>query len=402
MKLQIFDDSKRAAFFPLTHLRSVGDLRCGIMKLRQRLESVFREDAGYIIDPELVELYQFRHPDWVINQPVKTDCLYINSRIKLTAESYRQIKALDLETAIVNAGTVLAIRTATGISQPPDLDILTELKISILKTELEFYRHPADLIQDNFRLLKYDFEHYFQDKDNFFETEPGVTVLDPYSIWIGDKVKLKPGVVLDASGGPIVIDDEATIMANAVIIGPCYIGKNSIVKIGAKIYEGCSIGPVCKIGGELEGTIIQAYTNKQHDGFLGHAFLGEWVNLGADTNNSDLKNTYKNVGYYSYLDQDFIDSGSMFLGCIIGDHVKLGINSTINTGTVIGTGSNLWGKDLISGFIPDLSWGEASKLSEYRFDAFLQTASIVKARRKLELCPPEIACLRKISETRTR
>lgn len=401
MKLQIFDDPNRVDFYPLTHLRSVGDLRCGILKLRQRLESVFGEEAGSIIAPELVELYTERHPDWMINQAVRADCLYINSRIKLSSDVYQQVKNLETETALVNGEIVLAIRSSGGISICPDPGILSSLKINTIQTELAYYRHPADLIHDNSNLIGYDFEHHFQDKDNFFETEPGVTVLDPYNIWIGDQVKLKPGVVLDASGGPIVIDDGATIMANAVIIGPCYIGKNSIIKISAKIYEGCSIGPVCKIGGEVEDTIIQAYTNKQHDGFLGHAFLGEWVNLGADTNNSDLKNTYKSISYYSYQHKQKIDSGSMFLGCIIGDHVKLGINSTINTGAVIGTGSNLWGRDLISDFIPEFSWGEASSLSEYRFDAFLQTALVVKSRRDLKLSEPEIRLLRKLSEHRT-
>lgn len=397
MKLRIFDDPGRAAFFPLTHLRGIGDLRCGVLKLRQRLESLFGEDAGYITDPVLEPLYTLRHPDWEINRAERADCLYINSRIKVVSEAYTRIKALVPETALVNGDIVLAVRTASGIERCPDLGLLTSIGIDGIPCDLDFYRHPADLIRDNSNMIVYDFEHYFQDKDNFFETEPGVTVLDPYNIWIGNEVKLKPGVVLDASAGPIIIDDEAQVMANAVILGPCYIGKRSVIKIGAKIYGGCSIGPVCKIGGEVEGSIIQAYTNKQHDGFLGHAYLGEWINLGADTNNSDLKNTYKNVNYYSYQTNGKIDSGTLFLGCIIGDHVKLGINSTINTGAVIGTGSNLWGRDLISDFIPDLSWGEASKLQPYRFEAFLETAKIVKARRDLELSDPERDLLKRLS-----
>lgn len=400
MKLQIFDDPHRAAFFPLTHLRSTGDLRCGILKLRQRLESLFAEDAGYIISPELVELYQERHPDWLINQAVIEDCLYVNSRLKPESEAYQLVSDLKPETALVNRDLVLAFRSSSGIAFCPDVTSLTALSIEIIQTDLPYYRHPSDLIQDNSRLIRYDFEHYFQDKDNFFETEPGVTVLDPYNIWIGDNVKLKPGLVLDASDGPIVIDDEATIMANSVIIGPCYIGKGSMIKIGAKIYEGCSIGPVCKIGGEVEDSIIQAYSNKQHDGFLGHAYLGEWINLGADTNNSDLKNTYKNVSYYSYDHGKKIDSGTLFLGCIIGDHVKLGINCTVNTGAVIGTGCNLWGRDLISDFIPDFSWGEASALSAYRLEAFLETAKTVKNRRKLSLSSSESQLLSYISQRR--
>ncbi|MDZ4182203.1 MAG: hypothetical protein U1B83_04940, partial [Candidatus Cloacimonadaceae bacterium] len=158
------------------------------------------------------------------------------------------------------------------------------------------------------------------------------------------------------------------------------------------------IGPVCKVGGEVEGTIFQAYSNKQHDGFLGHAYVGEWVNIGADTNNSDLKNTYKSVAFHSYRAKGRIDSGSMFMGSVIGDHAKLGINCSINTGCVIGTGATLWGSDLISGFIPDFSWGEAKNLSRYRFDAFCQTAALVKQRRKLDLSKAEIELYIHISE----
>ncbi len=170
-------------------------------------------------------------------------------------------------------------------------------------------------------------------------------------------------------------------MPNAVLCGPLYVGKNSLIKIGAKLYGGTSIGKVCKVGGEVEGTIFQGYSNKQHDGFLGHAYIGEWVNLGADTNNSDLKNTYKNVAYYSYATKTKLDSGTQFLGCFIGDHSKTGINCSINTGAVIGIGSNLFGRDLISDFIPDFSWGEAGSLVPYRFAAFCETATLVKQRR---------------------
>ncbi|MDD3103672.1 MAG: hypothetical protein PHY24_05585, partial [Candidatus Cloacimonetes bacterium] len=157
------------------------------------------------------------------------------------------------------------------------------------------------------------------------------------------------------------------------------------------------IGPVCKIGGEVEDSSFQAYSNKQHDGFLGHAYIGEWVNLGADTNNSDLKNTYKNVKTYNYLRGEFIDSGSQFMGCVLGDHVKTGINTSLNTGLVVGTGSNIYGSQLFSGFVADFSWGEAESLTKYRFSAFCDTVAIVKQRRGLSLSETEKELLRQIS-----
>ena len=146
-------------------------------------------------------------------------------------------------------------------------------------------------------------------------------------IFIGKGVTVEPNVVLDASNGSIYLDDYSKVMANTVIKGPVYLGKNSIVKVSAKIYEGTSVGKVCKVGGEIEETIFQGYSNKQHDGFIGHSYIGEWVNLGADTNNSDLKNNYKTVKVYFYPEEKYIDKNLQFFGMIIGDHSKSGINT---------------------------------------------------------------------------
>ncbi len=390
MKLLLFDDRLRENFFPLTHTRFTGDLRCGALKLRQRLEALLTDDeVTFLIDESLVDLYTDRHPDWQINCIEPGDKLYVNCLTKYSPSLMHKIKHLDQEHALVQGDTIVAIRTSEDYN-PLTKDITnTYPNITIEIVSDALYMHPADLIHDNGRMITFDFDQFFSDKDNSFETEPGATILNPYNVWLGEGVELKPGVIIDASDGPVIIDNDAKLMHNAVVIGPAYIGKNSIIKISAKIYENCSIGPVCKIGGELEACIIQAYTNKQHDGFLGHSYLGEWINLGADTNNSDLKNTYKNVMMHSYVAQSPYNTNTMFMGCVIGDHAKLGINSTINTGCVIGTGSNLWGRDLISGYIPEFSWGEASQLQAYIIDAFLATAQLVKQRRNLKLTDPE-------------
>jgi len=389
----IFDDHARANFHPLTLTRSTGDLRCGILKLRQRLEATFCQDDDPVIalDAILQPLYTERHPDWQINTlPGQKAKLYINSRLVLTEEAISAIQALPDNSALKYQNTVVAARTAaTGTDK---LD-----QIPATSCDLQLYNNLSDLIHDNARMIKWDFEHFFFERDNFFETEPGVTVLDPYNIWIADNVSLAPGVVIDASEGPVVLDEGSRVMANSVLMGPLYLGKGSLVKVGAKLYGSTSIGPVCKIGGEVEGCIIQAYTNKQHDGFLGHSYLGEWINLGAGTNNSDLKNNYKPVSYYSYPAASKVDSCSQFLGCLIGDHSKTGISCSINTGTVIGVGCNLWGTDLISDYIPSFSWGNATTLQAYRFDAFCATAGTVKARRGLTLGQQETALLQKIA-----
>lgn len=382
----IFDDHRTAAFYPLALSRSVCDIRCGILKLRQRLEQFLGddEDTQVWMDPALEKLYQKRQPLWILNQAAAKGSLLVNSRLKVDQESIDAARGLLEGQCLMANESILALKSNRDLNQLPKLSDLGEMGFELIESELYLYQDLSDLIHDNERLLRFDFDRLLYDSDNYFETEPGVTALNPYSIWIGEDVNLKPGVVLDASDGPIVLDQGVQILANAVIMGPAFIGKNSLVKVGAKIYGGSSIGPVCKVGGEIENSIFQAYSNKQHDGFLGHSIVGEWVNIGADTNNSDLKNTYRNVSYHSYLEGGRVDSGKIFLGSMIGDHAKLGINVTLNTGSVIGVGSNLWGSDLISGFVPDFSWGTAGKYEKYRFDRFCDTAAAVKARRGLE------------------
>lgn len=390
----VFDDARSAEFYPLTLTRASGDLRCGVLKLRQRLEACFPSEAetAVIIAPRLQQLYAERHPDWLLHRfPENTEKLYLNSLLRIDQELVRQITALPSESSLLHEGQLLAAKTKKSFS-----DNLAQ-HLTPINTDKTLYNNISDLIHDNARMIRWDFEHYFYDKDNSFETEPGVTVQNPYDVWIGEDVNLAPGMVIDASSGPVILDEGCRVMANAVLVGPLYVGKKSLIKIGAKIYGGTSIGPVCKIGGEVEDSIIQAYSNKQHDGFLGHAYLGEWINLGADTNNSDLKNTYMNVEYYSYPKKKKTDSGSQFLGCIIGDHSKTGINCSINTGTVIGVGCNLWGSNLIMDFIPDFSWGMAGELKPYRTDAFCYTAALVKERRQLGFSPAEKALYTQIA-----
>ncbi|HNQ42927.1 MAG TPA: putative sugar nucleotidyl transferase [Candidatus Cloacimonadota bacterium] len=378
----IFDDHKCKSFYPICLTRSVGDLRCGILKLRQRLEHLFsdrEQDSAVIIESRLVPLYQERHPDWAINQPTQDQALYLNSRLVVTHESIEVISKLQPNEAYCSENEIAAMY-ATG---DPRSGIDHNPRFRVIPEKAKLYNNLAEVIHDNSRLIRWDFDNIFYDADNAFDTEPGVTVLHPYNVWIGENVQISPGVVIDASEGPVVIDNGARVMSNAVLTGPLYLGKNSLVKIGAKLYGGVSIGPVCKVGGEIEGSILQAYSNKQHDGFLGHAYIGEWVNLGADTNNSDLKNTYKNVHIYDYLSSTQQDSGSQFMGCIIGDHSKTGINVSLNTGTVVGVGCNIFSSNLFSGFIPDFSWGEAGQLTHYRYLAFCETAALVKQRRNL-------------------
>jgi UDP-N-acetylglucosamine diphosphorylase/glucosamine-1-phosphate N-acetyltransferase len=400
MNFVLFDDEKIENFFPVTLTRSTGDLRVGILKLRQRISGFFNIDKmQYILPVFLEKLYQERHPEWKINSLSAAETVFINSRLKVSDEICSTISKMSIDSILLTKdGSVVAAKFL-----PAEQTCATENLKSLFSTvknqeiiEDCLWENLWEMINSNAELLKDDFDNFFYEKDNSLVLEVGVTALNPYQIWIGEGAEIKPGVVLDASEGPIVIDEEAKIMANSVIVGPVYIGKKSVIKALSKIYEGTSIGPVCKIGGEVEESIIQAYSNKQHEGFLGHSYLGEWVNLGADTNNSDLKNNYKTVKSYFYPLCKKIDTGWQFLGAIIGDHVKTGINTTINTGCVIGVGCNLYGKDVITDFVPSFSWGEMENLTEYKIEPFLETAATVKKRRKLILSENETELYKKI------
>jgi UDP-N-acetylglucosamine diphosphorylase/glucosamine-1-phosphate N-acetyltransferase len=214
-----------------------------------------------------------------------------------------------------------------------------------------------------------------------------VELIDARNIFIGPNTRIGSGVVLDASDGPVVIDAGAVVMPQAVVIGPAYIGPHTRIKIAAKIYQNTSIGPWCKVGGEVEDSVFHSFANKQHDGFVGHSYFAPWTNLGADTNTSDLKNNYSSIRVT--LEGREHDTGRMFLGTIMADHAKCGINTMFNTGTVVGVGCNLFGGDFPPKYLPHFTWGGAGGLQEYDFDRFCATASIVMQRRERQFSEHE-------------
>ncbi len=387
MKFVIFDDEYSKNFYPLTETRAIADLRVGVFKLRQRIAAYLDiEKADLIVDPALEMIYRERHPEIKINELEKGDTIFVNSRLQINPKIADQIKKMKRGTAYFSMGICWAARFQP-VAQNVAIGSFHKKNQSLQKEEklVKFWDYLWDLITVNGEYIEKDFVDFFDDKENNFTADIGVSILNPYNLWLGRNCVIKPGVVLDATKGPIIIDENVTIMPNAVIFGPVYIGKNSVIKASAKIYEGTTIGKTCKIGGEVEETIIQGFSNKQHDGFLGHSYLGEWINLGADTNNSDLKNNYKTVKSYFFPKNELIDTKQQFVGTMIGDHSKTAINSTINTGTVIGVGCNLFGSDLIQKHISAFSWGKG----KYELSRFLETAELVKSRRNLGLSRAE-------------
>lgn len=244
--------------------------------------------------------------------------------------------------------------------------------------------NTGEAIKDDFLL----FDHKeFNEKDY-----PGAYFINKKNIILGENVKIYPGVVIDAEEGPAIIGNNVKILPNSMILGPCYIGDNSVVKAGAKIYESTSIGPTCKVGGEIENSVIHSFSNKQHEGFLGHSYIGEWVNLGADTNTSDLKNTYANIKVT--LEGREIDTESMFLGLLCGDHTKSAINTSFTTGTVAGVCGILVHDGTLPAVIPSYAWTGRKNSPVYKIDKALDVARKVMARRGMELLPEEEHLLR--------
>ncbi len=256
------------------------------------------------------------------------------------------------------------------------------INISSINYIWDVLKYQKAQISEDANLLKFN---RITDKYN------NIYIKNPDNIFIGSNVEIGFNVVLDATDGTIIIDDNAKIMHNSTIIGDCYIGKNTTIKIGAKIYNNCSFGENCKIGGELESTIFHAFSNKQHDGFMGNSYIGEWVNFGANTNNSDLKNNYSKIKIQ--LPNKIIETNELFLGLMCGDHVKAAIGTLFATGSAVGTASMLASNKFIPKFIPNFTWLVDNKIGDYDFEKAINTAQNVMQRRNKNITQEEIKIL---------
>ncbi|HZI89265.1 MAG TPA: hypothetical protein VFD83_02320, partial [Candidatus Polarisedimenticolia bacterium] len=250
-------------------------------------------------------------------------------------------------------------------------------------------RSGADLIRWSPRQILQDARYLFEGGVMRGAVDSGAHLLKPEAIHAARGSRIMAGAVLNAEGGPIVIRENATIEPLAYVEGPAAIGESSIVRAGAKIRNGTSIGPVCRVGGEVAETVFQGYANKQHDGFLGHSFVGEWVNLGANTNNSDLKNTYTPVRTFRSA-RDFLEKkgtavAQLLLGLQVGDFTKTGISTSFTTGASIGIGCNLYGTELMPAYVPSFVWGSPGSFQEHRIDAMVATAQRAMERREMPL-----------------
>jgi UDP-N-acetylglucosamine diphosphorylase/glucosamine-1-phosphate N-acetyltransferase len=385
MNIVLFEDEKYKDLLPLVYFRPVWELRCGIQTLAEKIIHLFSDYKINFLSRKYLQDY-YLSKEYVFTPDKNTEYLFINGRVLFKEGDRKLLLDLDFETAIVSSGNLVSFKiTGNKFNELIENDLPDTRKIlnkfKSLEASVDLINYPWDLIDRNGTEIGRDFKKLGENSTSEGKIYPGAHLLNPESIYVGKNAQVLPGVVLDAESGPIWIDENVKIMSNAVIEGPVAIGKSSLVKIGAKIYENTSVGPVCKVGGEVEETIIQEYSNKQHDGFLGHSYLGAWINIGADTNNSDLKNNYGEISVF--LNDRNVETGKRFLGLIMGDHSKTAINTMFNTGTVVGVSSNIFGAGFPPKFIPSFSWGGNGGIREYDFGKAIEVAEIVMNRRKV-------------------
>lgn len=398
MRSVLFEDEHTRRLNPLVHLRPVYDLKFGIRTIREKYQKIFKDEFETLhCREELAAVMTNQNPKAEINSYSADKYIFINGRSIITESALKTIDESEdalylndgvVAAAVLSGGNIDEIRALKGmLLSRKDFPDLPEKEI-----ECTWINFPWNLFLENGDEITREFEG----PGIHGKVHNGVNMLNEENIYIAEGAIIKPGVALDAEEGPIIIDANAHIMANAYLQGPLYIGENSIIKAGAKIYEGTTIGEFCKVGGEVEESIFHSYSNKQHDGFLGHAYLAMWVNLGADTNNSDLKNNYGNVRFH--VEGESIDTGTMFCGLVMGDHSKSGINTMFNTGTHVGIASNVYGSGFPPKFIPSFSWGGAEGMTSHQIDKAVVTARLVMARRNVELSSEEEALLKDVFE----
>ena len=390
LNLMIFEDRKAANFYPLTVSHPVYDFLYGCSNIVDRLKYYFKPGGitlycrAYLKD---VSAERLGCP--VNTHPGPNDnCLIVNAALVPDLEVYNELKLAETDTAFINNDTLIGAKLSGKILQDAALtDIISDYKtlpskVILKEIQASVFEHLWDMVNFNDRAIDIDIK-LFPEIRSWRGSESASRFDD--DVYIHHSATIPAGVFIDTSKGPVVIDRKAVIEPRSLIQGPAYIGKKSTI-LGGIIREGCSIGPVCKVGGELEESIILGYSNKSHEGFIGHSYIGEWVNIGASTTNSDLKNNYSEITVR--LKGNDIPTGSIKIGCFIGDHTKTGIGTLFNTGIVIGFCNNLYGGSLfIDKEIGHFKWGTPGNLTEFKLDKAISIAQSVMTRRKYEFTP---------------
>ena len=370
MNFILFDNiDVRNNLLPLTYFRPVAEIRCGILTIREKWEKALLQPVSYLTEKYLQEKFPAKYT---------TDNTYINASLfpdKRLIESILNLKKNDV---LVQNSQIIAFRTSEI-----DFESAQNFKGNTIEfsPEVDGINHTYDIFNKNHQQIHIDFVNITKNKKTEILSKTN-TIIGKFPVFIEKGAKIE-ACIINAEEGPVYFGENSVILEGSMIRGPFAALEHSVVKMGAKIYGGTTIGPHSKVGGEIQGSVFFGYSNKGHDGYLGNSVIAEWCNLGADTNNSNLKNNYSKVKMWNYPQQNFVDTGLQFCGLIMGDHSKCGIATMFNTGTVVGVNSNIFGGDFQPKFFPSFKWGN-QEFVDYRFDKALEVAKAVMKRRNVE------------------
>lgn len=383
MNYILFDGTVRNALLPFTFTRPVADIRIGILTIREKWEKYLGYTTTTLTEEYLMEKY----PMVEMEENIMINASFLPNPILID-----MVQNLNPKEAILFGEEIIAFHTH---DTQEDIDFdeyeLIEYEGDVLRIE-----NTWDIFAKNDAAIREDFELLTEDR--FSQPIPkSVNVIAPENIFIEEGAKLE-FVTLNASTGPIYIGKNAEIMEGSVIRGPFALCEEAQVKLATKVYGATTVGPHCRIGGEVNNSVLFGYSNKGHDGFLGNSVLGEWCNIGADSNNSNLKNNYEEVRLWSYETEGFARTGLQFCGLMMGDHSKCGINTMFNTGTVVGVSANIFGSGFPRNFVPSFSWGGASGFTTYITKKAFETAKIVMSRRHVEFTEQDAKILEHVFE----
>ncbi|WP_370228187.1 GlmU family protein [Mesoflavibacter sp.] len=383
MNYILFDGPVRNQLLPFTYTRPVADIRVGILTIREKWEQYLKTTTTTVTEDYLSDKYPMVEME---------ENIMLNASYLPNPELIELIIGLEKNQAIFKDEDVIAFFT-TEAEEDIDFDKFEAIEFDndILKIE-----HTWDIFSKNGEAIQQDFDLLTNDRTS--QPIPSSNnVIAPENIFIEEGAKLE-FTTLNASSGPIYIGKNAEIMEGSIIRGPLALCDNASIKLGAKIYGPTTIGPFSKVGGEVNNSVLFGYSNKGHDGFLGNSVLGEWCNLGADSNNSNLKNNYAEVRLWDYDTERFARTGLQFCGLMMGDHSKCGINTMFNTGTVVGVNANIFGSGFPRNFVPSYSWGGASGFSTYLTKKAFEVAEVVMSRRNIEFTLQDKAILEHVFE----
>lgn len=399
--LILFDDPAiRPHLLPLAFTRPIAEFRFGIQKISEKWADYLQLTPSFLTETHL----QTKFPAQFLD-----DNLYLNGAVCPTPELVAAVQVLGINEVLIQGELILAYRSLLAINYPfsdqliqPYLGTRTAESAEPLIANYLDYTKPLTVVRRLPDIFVYNGEQIRADFQRITARRTSQPISDRFTayyneadIFIEEGADIK-NASLNATGGPIYIGRNAQIMEGATIQGPFAILDHSVVSMGGKMRPNTSIGPWCKVGGELGGSVIFGYSNKGHEGYMGNSVIGEWCNWGADTNNSNLKNDYGNVRLWDYATNSYEDSGRQFVGLFMGDHSKTGINTMFNTGTVVGVNANIFGGGFPPKHIPSFSWGGGDSFEIYRFEKALEVARSTMERRNIELTVADEAILKHI------